>query len=221
LFALLAACAGIEPPTSPSPATAPAVREAGYDWYQRARAEGKQVYQIDTARSLITVTVRRGGVLARLGHDHVIAIRDLSGFAAPEAGRADLAFRLDRMSVDEPELRRLAGFDTQPPPDAVTGTRNNMLGPKVLDAARFPLVQLQVRQHGAGMRLAITLHGVTRSYALPATLDNGTGTLTASGKLQLLQTDFGIAPMSVLGGALVVLDPLELQFRIVASAAAP
>jgi hypothetical protein len=174
---------------------------------------------IDPTQSLIAVTVRRGGPLARLGHDHVVASRTITGFAAPGQGRADFSFRLDQMTVDEPALRREAGLDTEPSEDAIAGTRANMLG-KVLDADRFPLVVLHAQQlPGAALTLAITLHGTTRTVSVPTRIEAGADGVTASGALQLRQSDFGITPMSVLGGAMTVLDPLELRFRIVARTA--
>jgi hypothetical protein len=167
-----------------------------------------------------TITVRRGGALARLGHDHVIASRTLAGFVAPDAGRADFHFRLDQLSVDEAALRAAAGLDTQPSADAVAGTRANMLT-RVLEAERYPVVMLHAERLGAAgmVRLRVTLHGVTRSVDVPARVERTAATLTASGDLRLLQSDFGITPMSVMGGAMTVQDPMELQFRIVALAA--
>jgi hypothetical protein len=38
--------------------------------------------------------------------------------------------------------------------------------------------------------------------------------ITASGELTLKQSDFGITPFSVLGGALAVQDQLELRFEL-------
>ena len=212
---LLAACAVQAPP--PAPAAAPDTSAA---WYQQAARSGKKVYQIDAAQSLITVTVRRGGALARLGHDHVIASRSVAGFVAPDAGRADFHFRLDQMTVDEPALRSAAGLDTQPSADAIEGTRANMLG-RVLEAARYPVVTLhaeRVRGKDGVLSLTVTLHGVTRTMDVPVTIERTRTSMTASGRLQLLQTDFGITPMSVMGGAMVVQDPMELAFNIVASA---
>jgi hypothetical protein len=210
---LLAGCAAQLPPQRPVTPV-----DTGSTWYQKAAEAGKQVYRIDAAQSLITITVRRGGALARLGHDHVVASRTLDGYVAPDAGRADFHFRLDQMSVDEPALRSAAGLDTQPSPEAIEGTRTNMLT-RVLDAARFPLVLLHVERLGVAnsVRLSVTLHGVTRSFDVPTQIRLAKGTLTASGELRLLQTQFGITPMSVMGGAMSVQDPMELQFRIVAS----
>jgi polyisoprenoid-binding protein YceI len=207
--ALLAGC------QAAPPATAPAAGDAA-GWYRQAAAAGAAVLAIDPAQSLIAVTVRRGGLLARLGHDHVVASRAITGFAAPGAGRADFSFRLDQMTVDEAALRREADLDTQPSEAAIAGTRTNMLT-RVLEADRFPLVALHARQPaGQPMQLTITLHGVTRTVAAPARIDIAADAVTASGTLQLRQSDFGITPMSVMGGAMTVQDTMELRYRIVA-----
>lgn len=213
LAALLGGCARVAP--LPAPAAAPG---DGFGWYRQAAAEGARVLAIDPAQSLIAVTVRRGGPLARFGHDHVVASRTLTGFTAPGAGRADFSFRLDQMSVDDPLLRRDAALGAQPPEDAIAGTRANMLG-RVLDAERFPVVSLHAeRRAGQPVQLTITLHGVSRTVAAAATIEDSADGLTASGSLQLRQSDFGITPMSVLGGAMTVMDTLELRYRIVAKA---
>jgi polyisoprenoid-binding protein YceI len=215
--ALLAGCAAAPPPP---PAPTPAADNAA-GWYRAAAAAGTKVLAIDPAQSLIAVTVRRGGALARLGHDHVVASRTVTGFAAPTQGRADFSFRLDQMTVDEPALRREAGFDTQPSAEAIAGTRTNMLG-RVLEAERYPLVALHAEQPagaGGALRLSITLHGTTRTLMVPTRIEAGADGVTATGTFQVRQSDFGITPMSVMGGAMTVLDTLELRFRIVAGAA--
>ncbi len=209
LLSVLAGCAAPPPPVPPPPAPADSA-----DWYRQAQAAGKTVLPIDSANSLITVVVRRGGPLARMGHDHVVASRQISGLVAPAEGRADFSFRLDQMSVDESGLRREAGLTTVPDSDAIAGTRENMLK-RVLQAEQYPLVQMHVEAIDAShVRLAITLHGVTRTMVQPIMRTDNADSVTASGSLTLLQSDFGITPMSVMGGAMVVLDPMELHFQI-------
>ena len=212
---LLAACTSqipVAPPAAPAAAVSPA------DWYRQAASEGKKVYAIDSAQSLITVVVRRGGPMARFGHDHVVASRAVTGFAAPDAGRADFQFRLDALTVDEEALRNAAGLTTQPDADAIAGTRNNMLT-RVLEAQTYPLVLLHAQRSAPGaasVRLTVTLHGVSKTLDVPVKFEESVGRIAASGAFTLLQTDFGITPMSVLGGAMRVEDQMELQFRIVA-----
>lgn len=210
-FLLLAGCAVSPPPPAPPPAA-----PDPFASYQEAAA-GTPVYRIDSTSSLITVIVRSGGPLARVGHDHAIASRTVAGYVAPLQGRADFSFRLDEMTVDEPAVRSGAGLKQAVPADAVAGTRANMLG-RVLDADRYPVVKLHAAAGTGNMvRLAITLHGVTRSIDVPTTLRVTPDSLSATGQFRLRQTDFGITPMSVLGGALVVRDEMELDFRIQAT----
>ena len=191
-------------PAAPGPATPPA-------------PDAARVLQIDSASSLIAVTVRRGGVLARLGHDHVVASRTVTGTVAPAQNRADFRFRLDQLTVDEPDLRRVAGLEKQPSVDAIDGTRTNMLT-KVLDAERYPVVSVHAERGAAGepLRVAITLHGVTRDYAIPVDLQEHDGVMTISGKVDLNQSDFGLVPFSVMGGAMAVQDKMELRFTLAA-----
>lgn len=212
---LLAACA---PPVQPPPAVG-AAEPPGFPtaYYRRIESRGGQVLRVDPRRSLVSIEVGRAGALARLGHDHVVAIHDLAGYVAPAEGRADLYVPLERLSVDEPELRAAAGFETQPGHEAVAGTRRNMLGP-VLDAANFPVALVGVTRLGdSRLEVSITLHGATRTYEVPAQLATEGDTIVARGRLSFAQSDFGIVPMSVFGGALQVRDRLDLAFRVTAA----
>ena len=69
------------------------------------------------------------------------------------------------------------------------------------------------------VRLEVTLHGVTRTAEVPVHIERGKTSISASGQLTLKQTDFGITPMSVMAGAMVVQDQMELKFKIVAGTA--
>jgi polyisoprenoid-binding protein YceI len=174
---------------------------------------------------LIAVTVRRGGALARFGHDHVIASRNIEGRAVAPAngqpGRTDFRFRLDDMIVDDSALRAHAGLSSTPSADAVAGTRSNMLT-KALNAEKFPYVQLSATSASLDgpLQADITLQGVTRRYAIPAKLTASAAGLSASGALTIRQSDFGITPFAVFGGAIAVQDQLELRFDISATAGA-
>ncbi len=210
---LLAACAP-QPPAGPAAKARPAEFPEAY--YLQTAAEGKAVFRIDPSRSLVVVEVRRGGSLAKFGHDHVVASHDVTGFVAAAEGRSDLYVALDRLVVDEPELRAEAGFDTQPSESDIAGTRRNMLE-RVLDSAQYPFVWIRVSSAGGGARtleVAITLHGVTKALQVPAQIEASDGELGVSGRLSLNQSDFGITPFSILGGAIQVQDRVDLRFRI-------
>lgn len=187
-------------------------------YYRRLQTRGAQVLQVDAKRSLLVLEVRRAGALARFGHDHVVASHDVKGYAAPGEGRADLMIRLDGLLVDEAPLRKQAGFNTQPTPDDIAGTRHNMLS-KVLDAERYPYALVHIVRIGDSNKLqvAITLHGQTRTGEVPAAIENAGKRMTVSGSMHFNQTDFGITPYSILNGALSVQDRLDLRFSIVAT----
>jgi len=209
---LVAGCAElfrVEAPVAPPP-------EFPESYYQEALKAGRPVYRVDPAQSLVVIEVRRGGSLARLGHDHVVASHDVTGWVAPGEGRADLYLALARLVVDEPGLRKEAGFDTQPTESDIEGTRSNMLG-HVLEADRFPYAVIAVTGADAKAKtlaVAITLHGQTRSFQVPAEVESGDKAIAVSGRLAFNQTDFGITPYALLGGAIAVKDGLALRFRI-------
>lgn len=226
LAGLLAAC-GPRPgvlPDAPPPASSAAAPTAPVEEGAAARA-GE--YEIDPARSELAVLVRRGGALARLGHDHVVSHPALQGrlWLPPGAGVAEgeITLALHALVVDDPALRARHGLDTQPSAEAVEGTRRNMLQ-RVLQADAFPLVHVRLQapaRPGAEVLAQITLHGVTRHQRVAVDWSVQDGELHARGRLALLQTDFGLQPLSVLGGALRVEDRLELAFELRARRRAP
>jgi hypothetical protein len=187
-------------------------------YYQEAAKRGKPVYRIDPAASLLVIEVRRGGSLARLGHDHVVASHDVTGYVEPGEGRADLYVALARLVVDEPELRKEAGFDTQPSESDIEGTRSNMHA-HVLETETYPFALISVkganaREKNPTLTVAITLRGQTRSFQVLSEIETDEKSITVSGKLAFNQTDFGITPYALLGGAIAVKDGLALRFRI-------
>lgn len=200
-------------PTSRFPA------ELQVERYAQAASRGEPVYRVDPGSTLVTLTVRRAGSLARLGHDHVIASRSVQGYVAPAQGNADLYVPLAELTVDEPALRAEAGFDTHPTASDIDGTRANMLD-KVLQVEQFPHALVRVRgvpPPGTGAVTApvsLTLHGTSRTLNLPLDLARTPDALSARGTLALRQTDFGITPFSILGGAIQVKDEVEVRFDV-------
>lgn len=191
--------------------------------YERAAAQGEAIYRIDTANSIVLLTVRRSGSLARFGHDHVIASHSVQGLVAPAQGRADLYMPLAELTVDEPVLRREAGLDTQPTASDIEGTRTNMQD-KVLRVQEFPYALVQVRgvdaKDPSTGAVSITLLGTTRTSTVPLTLATTQDGMRVTGSMELTQSDFGIVPFSLLGGALQVKDEFEVRFDIRARAPA-
>jgi polyisoprenoid-binding protein YceI len=147
----------------------------------------------------------------------VVASHDVRGYLAPAAGRADLYLRLDRLVVDERDLRAEAQFDTQPSAEAIAATRVNMLDK--LGAGAHPWALVAVRDvtidaSGFRMNATLTLNGSTRAMDLSPQIVLATDEVGVDGRVALEQTNFGITPFSILGGALQVQDRVAVRFRI-------
>lgn len=218
LAALLAACAPQLRETSPPSAARAVPENFPRNAYEQAMAQGKPVYRVDPALSLVAITVRRGGALARFGHDHIVASHDVEGYISPDEGRADLYVPLGKLTVDETSLRAEAGLDTQPSASDIAGTRSNMLD-KVLETQKFQYALIHVSsiekgQMGMRLSVAITLHAVTRTFETSSQVETSGKEMSVSGLIEFNQSDFGIVPFSVFGGALQVQDHLSLKFRI-------
>jgi len=216
LASLLAACATqvAAPPASGrrGPAEFPDAR------YRELLAQGRPVFRVDPSQSLVVIEVRRGGSLAQFGHDHVVASHDVTGNIAPDEGRADFYVPLEALVVDEPALRAEAGFGTQPDADDIAGTRRNMLV-RVLDTARYPyaliaVTDISAADHAGQVRVALTLHGTTGSVDTTAQWDGTAEDFSATGNFAIDQTQFGITPLAILGGAISVQDRVHVSFRI-------
>ena len=219
---LLAGCATRR--TEPVPGPPAAAAAVG-----TAIPAGAKAFDIDPRRSIVTIRVYRSGPMAKLGHNHVITSAEEEGVAWRGARPADSGFELkipvSSLVVDDPAARVAAGadFEGSVPESAREGTQKNLLRAEVLDAAQFP--DVTVRAGGLGgnwqdpVALAdVTLKGVTRRIEVPFDLADAGGTLTARGTFRLRQTEFGMVPFSVAGGAIQVADEVVLGFEIVATA---
>jgi hypothetical protein len=186
-------------------------------------------YLVIADESLLTLRVFRAGALARLGHNHVIASRHLQGRLrfGGSVGDASLALTVPvtLLTIDEPALRLQAGaeFAADVPDSARSGTRDNLLGPSLLDGSRFPGIQIESESMTGTVpgrvmaTLQIRVRDVQTRLELPVNVEQRDAlTLVASGEATLRQSQFGLVPFSVMMGALQVQDEMQLKFRIVA-----
>lgn len=219
--ALLGGCV-VQPDRSGTvPAAAGAVEAAPGAWL----AEAGTPVRMDGAASAIRLRVYRAGRLSHLGHNHVVEVTGLSGRLRrleSGGGLAELQIRPERMRVDAPEARARAGpdFSAQPDAAAVAATRRNLLGPQVLDAQRWPEIRVLARVDDLApgdtqADLHLSVRGIGRRYRVPVLIEAAGDALAVSGSLVVRQSDLGIVPFSVLGGALQVRDGIEVDFRVV------
>jgi YceI-like domain len=216
---ILSACGAPRPrPSAPQPAIHPASS------LQSLPAPG--AYAIDSQNSELRILVYRAGSLANLGHNHVMVNRAVTGLVqiggSISASSFSLKVPVESFVVDDPEARREEGsdFPGDIPPDAKSGTRRNMLSAAVLNAAEFPVitvtsVSLTGTPDALSAQLTISVAGHEANISAPCTLQGDEHRLTAAGSMELRQTAIGLAPYSLLHGALQVENAMQLKFSIV------
>jgi len=238
----LAACGAPQPkpPSAPSPAASSAPAEASPPTATLSRPAPSQPappmrahpgarYRIDPAESELRVLVYRAGAMASLGHNHVISTHALQGWATFEGDAAGAAFALTAavadFAVDDPARRAEEGsdFTEDVTEEAKSGTRHNMLGSAVLDAADFPVLTIRsiaVAAAGAAgsyrATVALDVAGHASTLMVPFSLEASAHRLVARGELTVSQSAIGLTPYSILLGALKVQDDLRVKFKFVA-----
>jgi hypothetical protein len=181
------------------------------------------LYKVDSANSIVRIKVLRGGAMAKFGHDHIVASRDIQGYLLlgdDNSCRADFYAPLNQLIVDDPVLRDQASLVTTPSEKDIAGTKTNML--ISLEADEFPFVQLQSLDcagvmDGQPVATNIGLHGIFQEQQLiMAVAQPSSNSFVISGSFAILQTDFGIEPFSVFNGLLKVEDRLEISYQLLA-----
>lgn len=177
--------------------------------------------------SLLTLLVFRGGALAKAGHNHVIASHSMTGTVwvpqDPARGSFEIHVPVNDFTIDEPKLRALEGqeFSAEVPDSAREGTKKNMLSEPMLDGARFPEVVLRSERLESGLegilaQVSVSVRGQMRTVTVPVRYEIRENEVRAQGQLALKQTDLGLTPFSLLGGALRVEDEMTVKFSFVA-----
>lgn len=226
-LAALVILAGCRSTTAPPPSANASQSQAAGVAASTTRA-GTQSFPVDPQRTIVTVVVRRAGPLAKLGHDHVLTSADEAGAVWLGSTPADSSFELtlpvEHFEVDLPAARAAAGPEfAAPVPDAARqGTHQNLLRADVLDGEHFPIITLRSSAASGAwpqpfVRVVVTLKGIEREQEIPVVVERTANDVIARGELRLNQTDFGMQPFSVAGGAIQVADTLEIRFEVVAS----
>lgn len=183
-------------------------------------------YTVDPQASEIRFLIYRDGPLARFGHNHVLVGRVQGEIRAGDAA-ATSGFRLeipvDSFAVDPPAARAEEGddFAAQVSEPARRGTRENVLGSEMLDAAKHPLIRIEsIALAGPDwsptVTARVTLRGAMRDLRFPAAVFRQDETLAVVASFRINQSEFGIEPFSTLNGGLLVRDALDIRIRLVA-----
>jgi polyisoprenoid-binding protein YceI len=101
-----------------------------------------------------------------------------------------------------------------------------LMNEQVLETNKFPQISykasaISVTEMGEKLFSAkldgtLTLHGVARNQPVAARIACMGSMLRASGEFSLSQSDYGIKPVSVAGGALKLKDEIKFSFELVA-----
>jgi len=184
-------------------------------------------YRVDDQASQVLILVYRDGRMARLGHNHVLRVRQLSGEVVVPKDIANTTFTLEfpvaAMSIDETAMRAEQGEDFKATIDAasIDGTRGHMLGDKLLDATHFPVIRLQSGpltndgDHWTAT-LSITVRDHVATVVVPVTLTLDSESLSASGEFDLTHSQLGLTPYSVGLGAIRVAETMHVRFHVLA-----
>lgn len=171
-----------------------------------AGAASGQPQPIDTQSSVMTVHVYRTGALSAFGHDHEISAHIMGGSVDIATHKVDLRVDAKALRVED------AGVSEKDRGEIQT----TMLGPEVLDVARYPEIvfrstSIESAGEGAWKILGnLILHGVSQ----PVTLDVLEKAGYYTGHVLLKQTVFGIKPVKAGGGAVKVKDEVRIDFDV-------
>jgi polyisoprenoid-binding protein YceI len=162
---------------------------------------------IDTQHSKMTVHVYKQGLFSFLADNHIVDVPIERGSFDPERKTVELTIDAAKMRVLDPRLSA----------DKRNTVQANMLGPQVLDVAKYPTIMFQstaIDEHGTGEWTVtgnLQLHGQTHSITLQ--VQSGVaGHFTGSAMLR--QTAYGITPIKIAGGAVSVKDEVRVEFDI-------
>jgi polyisoprenoid-binding protein YceI len=175
-------------------------------------------YVINSAISKFSVQAFASGLLSAFGHNPIISISDFSGEInlledidqsqfQITVQAASLKVASDASDKDRREIERL-------------------MNKEVLESGRYPEIAYSCSsiassktgegQYWSALNGELTLHGVTRNLTVPTRVFISGDTLKAAGSFSILQSDYGIKPVSVAGGSLKVKNEVKFVFDMVA-----
>jgi len=186
-----------------------------------ARA-AERSYVVDAARSSVRVHVGKAGLFKFAGHAHEVLAPRFSGQVV--ADDAALGRSSVTLAFEAPTLTVSAEGE---PPEDVPKVQAKMVGPDLLEVARFPQISfastsVEGTTTSAGVYDLLvcgelTIHGTKRPLKLPVRVVVQGDALTATGRAELKHTDYGLRPISV-AGVVKVKNEIGIDFEIVAQA---
>ena len=163
---------------------------------------------IDVSRSSVKIRVFKSGMFSAFAHDHEIQA-PIDGGEIDSSANPSVQLRMDarKMRVLDPEISVDSRADIQ----------RTMEGAEVLDVEHFPEISYHstaIVSSGSGhwdVRGNLNMHGKNQPVAVSVSLEGGHYRGFASFK----QSQFGITPIRIAGGAIRVKDEVKIEFDIV------
>jgi polyisoprenoid-binding protein YceI len=185
-------------------------------------AVAADTFVVDSKATRVSIHVGKTGLGSfAAGHEHDAVANTVTGQVVADFD--DLSQSSVDVSVDASSLKIV---DRDESPEDVQKVQQTMVGPQVLDVTRFPRIRFRSKAvtgtrvlsgtYVAAVSGELSLHGVTKPFTVPLQLESREDALTATGKMTVKQTDFGIEPISAGGGLVKVEDDVTISFQIVA-----
>jgi hypothetical protein len=171
-------------------------------------AQAQNAPPAKSQQSGVTIHVFKSGLFSGFAHNHVVLAPIGGASVHPDELKVEVSFTTKDMQVVDPGVSDKDRAEIQ----------STMLGPKVLDANKYPEIRFKSSriEQTAPQHYRVTgmleLHGTQKelSFEVTGTPDHYHGTT------KLKQSDFGIQPISLFGGSVKVKDELELEMDIYA-----
>jgi hypothetical protein len=172
---------------------------------------------INTEKSVLTVHVNKVGMLASIGHQHMIASRDISGWLDQENNQGYFSFDITKMTVDESGLLRAKKLPDSLKDSEKEATKQNMI--KMLDAKNYPNVRVLITKFDSTKstihtKIFLKNKMVERDLLVNVTRSALNKITSISGETNLKLSDFAVEPFSALAGLLSVNNEMIIEWNI-------
>jgi polyisoprenoid-binding protein YceI len=175
-------------------------------------------YTLDAGRSRVTVQAFATGMLALMAHSPTFVARDLRGQVglddgAPGRMTLDLVVRAQSLDL----LDRISAADRR---DIEERMNREVLASASSPEIRYRAEEVESRSTGPGryqLRIfgQLTLRGLSRPFPIEAEMRIYQDGLQILGGCPLRMSEFQIAPVTALGGAIKLKDELRATFELI------